>query len=53
MKVLVYLELPYSEDIRSYQFASVFTDEIRPSSEQLNAVDSLIDAMMLVDGEDG
>ncbi len=36
------------EDIRQYYFAPVYTDAVRPSEEQLGAIDDLIDSMMLV-----
>ena len=48
---LVYVELPYMEDVREYQFAPVHSDKVRPSEDQLSAVDGLIDAMMLTGGE--
>ena len=48
---LVYVELPYMEDVREYQFAPVHSDKVRPSEDQLSAVDGLIDAMMLTGGD--
>ena len=39
---LVHVELPYMEDVREYQFAPVHSDKVRPSEEQLSAVDGLI-----------
>lgn len=50
--VLSYIELPFMEDIRSYFFAPLWNDKVRPSNEQLNAVDELIDAMMLKNEDD-
>ena len=49
-QTLVYIELPYSEDMRQYLFAPIYSDDpsTRPTSEQLEAVDNLIDSMMLV-----
>nr|AIL94178.1 Ku80 [Tigriopus japonicus] len=50
---IVFIELPYAEDLRQYEFAPVFNDSIRPSSSQLEAMDDYIDNMMLIeDGED-
>ncbi|XP_069472906.1 X-ray repair cross-complementing protein 5 [Ambystoma mexicanum] len=51
---LVYVQLPYLEDIRQYMFSSLKSNKkFSPSEEQLSAVDSLIDSMSLVydDGE--
>ena len=50
---LIYVELPYMEDVREYQFAPVHSDKVRPSDDQLSAVDGLIDSMMLTGGGDG
>ena len=56
IRSLVYIELPYSEDLRNYQFPplwnsvnNVQTQSIKnePTQDQLTAVDSLIDNMML------
>ena len=49
-QTLVYIELPYSEDMRQYLFAPIYSDDpsTRPTLEQLEAVDNLIDSMMLV-----
>ncbi|TRY72363.1 hypothetical protein TCAL_01009 [Tigriopus californicus] len=50
---IVFIELPYSEDLRQYEFAPVFNDSIRPSNSQLEAMDDFIDNMMLIeDGEE-
>ena len=43
----MYIELPYMEDVRNYEFAPVFNDDVKPNEEQLKAVDDLIDSMML------
>jgi len=32
---LVYIELPYMEDVRDFDFGPVYTDEVRPSEEQV------------------
>ncbi|KAM5152519.1 X-ray repair cross-complementing protein 5 [Mantella aurantiaca] len=52
---LVYVQLPYIEDVRQYLFSSLNNNKkFQPTDEQLSAVDSLIDDMSLVsgDGED-
>ncbi|XP_037542319.1 X-ray repair cross-complementing protein 5 [Nematolebias whitei] len=49
---LMYVQLPFLEDLRHYLFPSLDKNKkIAPSEPQLSAVDSLIDSMMLV-GED-
>ncbi|XP_030065771.1 X-ray repair cross-complementing protein 5 [Microcaecilia unicolor] len=51
---LVYVQLPFMEDLRQYLFSSLKNNKkVIPSEEQLSAVDSLIDSMSLVhdDGE--
>ncbi|XP_053554079.1 X-ray repair cross-complementing protein 5 [Bombina bombina] len=51
---LVYVQLPYMEDLRQYMFASLKNNKkIAPTETQLSAVDSLIDSMSLLydDGE--
>ncbi|KAJ8253021.1 hypothetical protein GJAV_G00208260 [Gymnothorax javanicus] len=51
---LMYVQLPYVEDLRQFLFPSLETKKFKPSEEQLSAVDSLIDSMMLVEKtEDG
>uniref|UniRef100_A0A673XTN3 X-ray repair cross-complementing protein 5 n=1 Tax=Salmo trutta TaxID=8032 RepID=A0A673XTN3_SALTR len=52
---LVYVQLPFMEDLRQYSFPSLENNKkYTPSEEQLSAVDSLIDSMMLVEeDEDG
>ena len=37
------------EDIRYFGFAPLFNDVVRPSQDQLDAVDELIDAMKVDD----
>uniref|UniRef100_A0A8C7LLL7 X-ray repair cross-complementing protein 5 n=1 Tax=Oncorhynchus mykiss TaxID=8022 RepID=A0A8C7LLL7_ONCMY len=50
---LVYVQLPFMEDLRQYSFPSLENNKkYTPSEDQLSAVDSLIDSMMLVE-EDG
>ena len=44
---LVYVELPYMEDVRDFEFAPVYNDEVRPGQEQLAAMDELIETMRL------
>ncbi len=41
--------MPFMEDIRYFNFAPLFNDIIKPSDEQLQAVDKLIDAMTVED----
>ena len=41
--------MPFMEDIRYFNFAPLFNDSIKPSDEQLEAVDKLIDAMTVED----
>ncbi|NXG06645.1 XRCC5 protein, partial [Sakesphorus luctuosus] len=51
---LIYVQLPYMEDLRQYIFSSLkHNKKCIPTAEQLSAVDSLIDSMNLVheDGE--
>ncbi|KAK3543304.1 hypothetical protein QTP70_014034 [Hemibagrus guttatus] len=51
---LVYVQLPYMEDLRQYMFPSLENKKFVPSEAQLSAVDNLISSMMLVEeGEDG
>ncbi|XP_041120692.1 X-ray repair cross-complementing protein 5 [Polyodon spathula] len=50
---LMYVQLPYMEDLRQFTFSSLQNNKkFIPSGEQLAAVDSLIDSMMLVEGEE-
>ncbi|XP_071418954.1 X-ray repair cross-complementing protein 5 isoform X2 [Pithys albifrons albifrons] len=51
---LIYVQLPYMEDLRQYIFSSLkHNKKSIPTADQLSAVDSLIDSMNLVheDGE--
>ncbi|NXD37194.1 XRCC5 protein, partial [Copsychus sechellarum] len=51
---LIYVQLPYMEDLRQYVFSSLKNSKkCLPTADQLSAVDSLIDSMNLVheDGE--
>ncbi|NXW63205.1 XRCC5 protein, partial [Eurystomus gularis] len=51
---LIYVQLPYVEDLRQYIFSSLKNKKkCTPTADQLSAVDSLIDSMNLVydDGE--
>ncbi|XP_017280010.1 X-ray repair cross-complementing protein 5 [Kryptolebias marmoratus] len=49
---LMYVQLPFMEDLRQFMFPSLDNNKkIAPSELQLSAVDRLIDSMMLV-GED-
>ncbi|XP_051937424.1 X-ray repair cross-complementing protein 5 [Hippocampus zosterae] len=51
---LIYVQLPFMEDLRHFTYASLNCKKFSPSDTQLQAVDSLIDSMMLVDkDEDG
>lgn len=53
---LLFFELPFAEDLRTYTFPSVTQNEkFQPSQDQLDAVDKLIDNMDLMGekGDDG
>ncbi|XP_036396923.1 X-ray repair cross-complementing protein 5 [Megalops cyprinoides] len=52
---LMYVQLPFMEDLRQFSFPSLEKNKkFAPSEEQLSAVDSLIDSMMLTEKtEDG
>ncbi|XP_075037201.1 X-ray repair cross-complementing protein 5 [Mixophyes fleayi] len=53
-KCLVYVQLPYVEDLRQYIFSSLSNNKkIKPTDTQLSAVDSLIDSMSLVQEDEG
>ena len=41
--------MPYMDDIRYFNFAPMFNDKVKPSDDQLNAVDNLIDSMLVQD----
>jgi len=45
--VIVYIDLPYAEDNRDFVFGPVYNETVRPSEAQLEAVDGLIDSMMM------
>ncbi|KAM6178355.1 X-ray repair cross-complementing protein 5 [Rhynchocyon petersi] len=46
---LVYVQLPFMEDLRQYMFSSLKNNKkCTPTEAQLNAVDALIDSMSLV-----
>ncbi|NWH20328.1 XRCC5 protein, partial [Grus americana] len=50
---LIYVQLPYMEDLRQYIFASLRNNKkCIPTADQLSAVDSLIDSMNLVYEDD-
>ncbi|KAF1382459.1 hypothetical protein PFLUV_G00144000 [Perca fluviatilis] len=50
---LMYVQLPFMEDLRQFTFPSLANNKkFTPSDTQLSAVDSLIDSMMLVEGDD-
>jgi len=51
--ILVFVELPYSEDKKEFQFAKLYDDKHKPSQDQLDAMDDLIDTMMLVGDDEG
>nr|XP_055071821.1 X-ray repair cross-complementing protein 5 [Misgurnus anguillicaudatus] len=52
---LLYVQLPYMEDLRQFTFPMLERNKkFKPSESQLSAVDGLIDSMMLVEeDEDG
>ncbi|XP_061315338.1 X-ray repair cross-complementing protein 5 isoform X1 [Pezoporus flaviventris] len=52
---LIYVQLPYMEDLRQYIFSSLKNNKkCIPTADQLSAVDSLIDSMNLVcEADDG
>uniref|UniRef100_A0A1A8J444 X-ray repair cross-complementing protein 5 n=2 Tax=Nothobranchius kuhntae TaxID=321403 RepID=A0A1A8J444_NOTKU len=50
---LMYVQLPFMEDLRHFLFPSLENNrKITPSETQLSAVDSLIDSMMLVERDE-
>ncbi|CAJ1079229.1 X-ray repair cross-complementing protein 5 [Xyrichtys novacula] len=50
---LMYVQLPFMEDLRLFTFPSLENNKkFTPSESQLSAVDSLIDSMMLVEEEE-
>ncbi|KAM6979367.1 X-ray repair cross-complementing protein 5-like [Tautogolabrus adspersus] len=51
---LMYVQLPFMEDLRQFTFPSLENNKkFTPSDTQLSTVDSLIDSMMLIEEEDG
>uniref|UniRef100_A0A8D3DUJ8 X-ray repair complementing defective repair in Chinese hamster cells 5 n=1 Tax=Scophthalmus maximus TaxID=52904 RepID=A0A8D3DUJ8_SCOMX len=50
---LMYVQLPFTEDLRQFTFPSLENNKkFTPSETQLSAVDSLIDSMMLVEEDE-
>ncbi|XP_056663236.1 X-ray repair cross-complementing protein 5 isoform X3 [Monodelphis domestica] len=50
---LVYVQLPYMEDLRQYLFSSLRNNKkCTPTEAQLSAVDALIDSMSLVNNDE-
>ncbi|XP_047456822.1 X-ray repair cross-complementing protein 5 [Mugil cephalus] len=49
---LLYVQLPFMEDLRQFTFPSLENKKFTPSDTQLSAVDSLIDSMMLVEEDE-
>lgn len=50
---LMYIQLPFMEDLRQFSFPSLENNKkVSPTDTQLSAVDSLIDSMMLVEEGD-
>uniref|UniRef100_A0A7N8WRH9 X-ray repair cross-complementing protein 5 n=1 Tax=Mastacembelus armatus TaxID=205130 RepID=A0A7N8WRH9_9TELE len=49
---LMYVQLPFAEDLRQFTFPSLESKKFTPSDTQLSAVDSLIDSMMLVEKDE-
>ncbi|KAF3694942.1 X-ray repair cross-complementing protein 5 [Channa argus] len=49
---LLYVQLPFTEDLRQFTFPSLDNKKLIPSDAQLSAVDSLIDSMMLVEQDE-
>ncbi|NXJ88100.1 XRCC5 protein, partial [Corythaixoides concolor] len=50
---LIYVQLPYMEDLRQYIFSSLKSNKkCIPTADQLSAVDSLIDSMNLIYEDD-
>ncbi|KAG7227479.1 hypothetical protein INR49_005293 [Caranx melampygus] len=50
---LMYVQLPFTEDLRQFTFPSLENNKkFTPSDSQLSAVDSLIDSMMLVERDE-
>lgn len=49
---LIYVQLPFMEDLRTFTFPSLQVKKFTPSDSQLAAVDSLIDSMMLTEQDE-
>ncbi|XP_072300500.1 X-ray repair cross-complementing protein 5 isoform X1 [Eucyclogobius newberryi] len=49
---LLYIQLPFTEDLRQFAFPSLENKKLTPSETQLSAMDSLIDSMMLVEEDE-
>ncbi|XP_029967221.1 X-ray repair cross-complementing protein 5 [Salarias fasciatus] len=49
---LMYVQLPFMEDLRQFTFPSLENKKFTPSDSQLSAVDSLIDSMMLTEEDE-
>ncbi|XP_028993054.1 X-ray repair cross-complementing protein 5 [Betta splendens] len=49
---LMYVQLPFTEDLRHFTFPSLDNKKFTSSDAQLSAVDSLIDSMMLVEKDE-
>ncbi len=41
------------EDVREYTFAPIYNESVRPSRQQLDAMDGLVESMMLSTEEEG
>lgn len=50
--VMVYIELPFMEDIRTFVFAPLWNDKVKPGEKQLEAVDELIDALLIKEDDE-
>ncbi|XP_053733877.1 X-ray repair cross-complementing protein 5 isoform X1 [Synchiropus splendidus] len=51
---LIYVQLPFMEDLQLFTFPSFESKKFKPSEDQFSAVDTLIDSMMLMEeDEDG
>lgn len=46
-------ELPFADDWRDFEFAPIITPKNQPTSEQLEAIDLLIDKLDLSKMEEG
>ena len=50
-QVFAYLELPFMEDVRQFYFPPLTTEKSKPSKEQLEAMDDLIDSLLVKDDD--